>query len=196
MREKGQEGTMQSKPNSARSISAQLAKCAIFVVLMVIAAYIKIPFFPVPLTFQTVVAVFAGLILGAWYGAASVGVYVLMGLLGLPVFTSGGGFLYVVNLTFGYLLGFIAAAYVAGLTAGKEKLTLRRALIAALLGFLVNYLIGVPYFACIWHFYNHNANLSVALITYNILYLPKDFVLCILAAMLAWRLKPMLMRAR
>lgn len=181
---------------STRSVATQLAKCAIFVVLMIVAAYIKIPFFPVPLTFQTVVAVFAGLILGPWYGAASVGVYVLMGLLGLPVFTSGGGFLYVVNLTFGYLLGFIAAALVAGLVGGRERLSLRRALVAALCGFFVNYLIGVPYFACIWHFYNHNAGLGGALITYNVLYLPKDFVLCILAALLAWRLKPSLVRFR
>ena len=178
------------------SLSVRLAQCAIFVVLMIVAAYVKIPFFPVPLTFQTVVAVLSGLIMGAWYGAAAIGTYLFMGLLGLPVFTNGGGFMYVVNLTFGYLVGFVLAAMVAGLVAGAGRLTLARAIVAALCGFLVNYLVGIPYFACIWHFYNHNAELGVALVTYNLLYMPKDLVLCILSAVLAWHLKPLLVRGR
>ena len=78
-----------------RRIAAELAKCAVFVVLMVVAAKISIPFYPVALTFQTVVAVLAGLLLGPKYGSAAMAVYVFIGLIGLPVFTSGGGFVYV-----------------------------------------------------------------------------------------------------
>ena len=116
--------------NRGRRVAAELAKCAIFVVLMIVSAFIKIPFPLVPLTFQTVVAVLAGLLLGPLYGTAAVGVYIFMGLIGLPVFTSGGGFAYVVQPTFGYILGFAAAAFVAGALCGRGKITLFRALLA------------------------------------------------------------------
>lgn len=164
--------------------AVRIAECALFVVLMVVSAFIRIPFPPVPLTFQTVVAVLAGLMLGPGYGTAAVAVYVFMGLLGLPVFTNGGGFAYVLEPTFGYILGFVAAAFVAGLVRGRS-LALPRLIIAALAGFLVNYLIGVPYFMVIWHFYMHNGGLWGAVLTYNVLYMPKDVVLCVLSAFLA-----------
>ncbi len=182
--------------NRGRRTAVELAKCAIFVVLMIVSAFIKIPFPLVPLTFQTVVAVLAGLLLGPLYGTAAVGVYIFMGLIGLPVFTNGGGFAYVVQPTFGYILGFAAAAFVAGLIGGKGKITLLRALVAGGIGFLVNYLVGVPYFLLIWRFYMHNGGVWEAAVTYNFLYMPKDFVLCLLAGFLAWRVRPLLERLR
>ena len=164
--------------------AVRIAECALFVVLMGVSAFIRIPFPPVPLTFQTVVAVLAGLMLGPGYGAAAVAVYVFMGLLGLPVFTNGGGFAYVLEPTFGYILGFVAAAFAAGLVRGRS-VSLPRLIIAALAGFLVNYLIGVPYFMAIWHFYMNNGGLWGAVLTYNVLYMPKDAALCVLSAFLA-----------
>lgn len=180
----------------ARRVASGHAKCAIFVVLMIVSAFIRIPFPLVPLTFQTVVAVLAGLLLGPLYGTAAVGVYIFMGLLGLPVFTSGGGFAYVLQPTFGYILGFAVAAFVAGLLGGRGNVTLLRALSAAIAGFLVNYLIGVPYFLLIWHFYMHNGGVWEAAVTYNLLYMPKDLALCLLAGFLAWRVRPLLGRLR
>ena len=185
--------------NRGRRVAAELAKCAIFVVLMIVSAFIKIPFPPVPLTFQTVVAVLAGLLLGPLYGTAAVGVYIFMGLIGLPVFTSGGGFAYVVQPTFGYILGFAAAAFVAGALCGRGKaaqITLRGALLASVAGFLVNYIVGVPYFLLIWHFYMHNGGVWQAAVTYNLIYMPKDLALCLLAGFLAWRVRPLLDRLR
>lgn len=174
-----------SKGSRRKSIAAELARCAVFVVLMVVSAFISIPVQPVPFTFQTVVAVLAGLLLGKKYGTVSVAVYVFMGLIGLPVFTKGGGFAYVLNLTFGYLIGFVAAAFVAGMIRGKHKLTLTRSVLAAFGGFLANYIIGVPYFAIIWKFYMNFDGLWKAIFVNNILYMPKDIVLCVLAAVLA-----------
>ena len=185
--------------NRGRRVAADLAKCAIFVVLMIVSAFIKIPFPLVPLTFQTVVAVLAGLLLGPLYGTAAVGVYIFMGLLGLPVFTNGGGFAYVVQPTFGYILGFAAAAFVAGALCGRGKaaqITLRGALLASVAGFLVNYIVGVPYFLLIWHFYMHNGGVWQAAVTYNLIYMPKDLALCLLAGFLAWRVRPLLDRLR
>lgn len=179
-----------------RRVAADLAKCAVFVSLMIVSAFINIPFYPVPLSFQTVLAVLAGLLLGPFYGTAAVGIYIFMGIVGLPVFTKGGGFAYVMQPTFGYILGFAAAAFVAGLICGKDKITVRRALLAGLAGFFVNYLIGVPYFLLIWHFYMHNGGVWQAAVTYNLLYMPKDFVLCLLAGFLALRIRPLLDRLR
>ena len=185
--------------NRGRRAAVDLAKCAIFVALMVVSAFIRIPFPLVPLTFQTVVAVLAGLLLGPVYGTAAVGVYIVMGLLGLPVFTNGGGFAYVVQPTFGYILGFAAAAFVAGALCGRGKaaqITLRGALLASVAGFLVNYIVGVPYFLLIWHFYMHNGGVWQAAVTYNLIYMPKDLALCLLAGFLAWRVRPLLDRLR
>ena len=185
--------------NRGRRVAAELAKCAIFVVLMIVSAFIKIPFPLVPLTFQTVVAVLAGLLLGPLYSTAAVGVYIFMGLIGLPVFTSGGGFAYVVQPTFGYILGFAAGAFVAGALCGRGKaaqITLRGALLASVAGFLVNYIVGVPYFLLIWHFYMHNGGVWQAAVTYNLIYMPKDLALCLLAGFLAWRVRPLLDRLR
>lgn len=179
------------KENVKRT-TVKLAQCAVFVVLMIVAAFIRIPVPFVPITFQTMMSVLAGLLLGPWYGAASVAVYLFLGLLGLPVFAGGGGIVYVVNLTFGYLLGFVAAAFAAGLVVGKKELTFRRAAAAAMAGLFVNYLIGIPYFACIWSFYLHNAGLWENLVLYNFIVIPKDAILCLLAAFLAVRVSPAL----
>lgn len=174
--------------NTNRGMTARIAECALFVVLMIVSAYICIPIPYVPITFQTVVAVLAGLLLGAKWGTASVAVYIFMGLLGLPVFSGGGGFAYVLQLTFGYILGFAAASFAAGAARGRGPLTLRRAVVAALAGFLANYLVGIPYFACIWHFYMKMDGLWQAILVNNILYMPKDLILCALAAVLAERM--------
>lgn len=179
-----------SLPPSAPQVrlAVQLAKCALFVVLMIVSAFIRIPIPYVPLTFQTAVAVLAGLLLGAKWGTVSVAVYIFMGLLGLPVFSGGGGFAYVFQLTFGYIIGFAAAAFASGAVRGRKMPALRRAAAAALAGVLANYLIGVPYFAIIWKFYMNMDGLWYALLVNNILFMPKDLILCLLAAVLAERI--------
>ena len=169
------------------SIAVRLAQCALFVVLMVVSAFIRIPIPYVPLTFQTVVAVLAGLLLGTKWGTAAMLVYVFMGLVGLPVFSGGGGFAYVLQLTFGYIIGFACAALVAGLVRGSGAFTIRRATLAALAGVAANYLIGIPYFMVIWSCYMNMSGLWNAVLVNNILFIPKDIVLCILAAFLAQR---------
>ena len=171
--------------------AADVAKCALFVVLMVASAFIRIPIPYIPLTFQTVAAVLSGLLLGPKWGSITVAVYVFMGLLGLPVFAGGaGGFSYVLQLSFGYLIGFIAAAFVSGVIAARSASSFRRSVAASMAAVGANYLIGVAYFMLMWVFYYHNAGAWNALLLYNLIYLPKDIVLCCLAAVLAVRVYP------
>lgn len=176
--------------NSQKRIAADIAECALFVALMVAAAFIKIPF-PVPLTFQTVVSVLAGLLLGAKKGAAAMAVYAFMGLAGLPVFAAGGGIYYIFKPSFGYIPGFIAAAAVAGAVAGRANLPLWRYILAATVAFLANYLIGVPYCMVCAKIMGVE-NLANLLVTGNLIYMPKDAALSVLAAVVARKILPVL----
>ena len=79
-----------------------LILCALFTALSAIGAFIRIPVPLVPFTLQITFTTLAGLLLGSKKGAISVAVYVLMGLIGIPVFTQGGGFSYVLKPSFGF----------------------------------------------------------------------------------------------
>ena len=84
---------------------------------LTISAKIKIPFYPVPMTMQTFVVLFLGVSLGFKIGLASVGLYLLEGIIGLPVFSNspekGVGLIYFTGPTMGYLIGFLTASYLA-----------------------------------------------------------------------------------
>lgn len=172
-------------------LAADIAECALFVALMTAAAYVQIPFPLVPLSFQTVVCVLAGLLLGAKKGAISMTVYMFIGLLGLPVFTAGGGIYYVLKPSFGYILGFIVGAAVAGLMAGRAGLPLWRYIVGALVAFLANYAVGIPYCIVAAHLLGVE-NLTALFITSNLIYMPKDAALCTLAAILARKVCPVI----
>lgn len=173
----------------------ELAKCAIFVVIMTVAAYVQIPFWPVPLSFQTVICVLAGLLLGAKYGGLSMLCYLLLGIAGVPVFTKGGGFWYVTELTFGYIAGFVAGAITAGIIAPAHTFaSYRKMIFASLAAMLVDYFFGSVWFCLMWRFYLNASGVWAALWSYNIIYMFKDVVLCILAAFLARKLLPLVVR--
>ena len=84
---------------------------------LTISAKIKIPFYPVPMTMQTFVVLFLGVSLGFKIGLAIVGLYLLEGIVGLPVFSNspekGVGLIYFTGPTMGYLIGFLTATYLA-----------------------------------------------------------------------------------
>lgn len=174
-----------------RFLASDIAECALFVALMVAAAFIQIPFPFVPLTFQTVVSVLAGLLLGAGKGAASMAVYAVLGLLGLPVFSAGGGIYYVLKPSFGYILGFILSAVVAGIIAGKANLPFWRYIVAAMAAFLADYAIGIPYCLICAKFLGVKDILNLFIVG-NLLYMPKDAALCFLAAVLSRKVFPVL----
>ena len=87
-------------------------------ILLTISAKIKIPFYPVPMTMQTFVVLFLGISFGYKIGLATVGLYLLEGIIGLPVFSNspekGVGFIYFTGPTMGYLIGFLAATFISG----------------------------------------------------------------------------------
>jgi biotin transport system substrate-specific component len=94
-------------------------------IALTISAKIKIPFYPVPMTMQTFVVLFLGVSLGYKIGLASVGLYLLEGILGLPVFSNspekGVGLIYFTGPTMGYLIGFLTAGYLASKVNSKDS---------------------------------------------------------------------------
>jgi len=170
---------------------------ALFTALMAIGAFVKIPFPFVPLTFQPFFCAFAGIILGSKLGALSQLLYVAIGLAGVPIFAYGGGITYIYNPTFGYLIGFVAAAYVIGkISESRKKINITNSLISVMSGLLIINLIGVPYFYLIKNLY-FNQNISVWYVI-SIVFLPyfiKDLVLYIIVALTAARVVPVLKKA-
>ena len=95
-------------------------------VLLTISSKIKIPFYPVPMTMQTFVVLFLGISLGYKISLATVSLYLIEGLLGLPVFSNspekGVGIVYFTGPTMGYLIGFLFATFLAGYFNFKENI--------------------------------------------------------------------------
>lgn len=120
-----------------------LVMMAVFVCLMSIAAYIKIPTPLVPVTFQLFVAVASGLFLGPVFGPISMAVYMIAGLIGLPVFAGGGGIMYFLTPSFGFIIGFILCSYISGVLWTNAW---PRRILAIILSVISSYIVGIPYF--------------------------------------------------
>lgn len=124
------------------------------VILVALFAQVKIPlpFTPIPLTGQTFAVLLVGTTLGSKRGAASLTLYTALGAFGLPIFAGGeAGMAYLSGATFGYLLGFIVAAFVSGRLAerGLER-NLRTSLIPFFIGTLVIYTFGAGWLALLF----------------------------------------------
>lgn len=173
-----------------------MVTCGMFAVLIAVGAFIKIPIPVVPFTLQFLFTMLAGIILGGKLGAVSVGIYIALGLAGLPIFAEGGGIWYLLKPSFGYLLGFCVATYVTGTMVEKmKKLTIPKCLGANFVGLVIVYAMGMIYYYVICN-YVINSPIGVwPLFLYCfLLAIPGDICLCILTAFMAKRLRGMFQR--
>ena len=166
------------------SNAKKMTLCALFAALIAIGTYIKIPTPLLPLTLQTLFVVLAGLVLGRKLGALSVCVYVIAGLAGLPVFTGSA-----LNPTFGYIVGFIFGAYIAGYIAESFKPCFRTWLIGALSGIAVIYAVGIPYYYAMSKWYIGNElGAKTLLVSFILMPMPGDVAKSLLAGLIVQRL--------
>jgi len=158
---------------------------SLFAALTAVGAFIKIPIPNVPLTLQTLMVMFAGLILGSRMGALSQLLYLTIGLLGLPIFAQGGGPGYILQPSFGFLAGFIAGAYIIGkIVEREERLSFPRTLTALLLGQAVIYLFGIAYLHFNLNFILHKpVSLPTTLKIGLIIFIPGDILKTLVAAL-------------
>ena len=106
------------KTNSVQKVLKTFMLIFLGTIALTISAKLKIPFYPVPMTMQTFVVLFLGLAFGYKIGLTTVGVYLLEGIIGIPVFSNspekGVGLIYFTGTTMGYLVGFLFAVFFAG----------------------------------------------------------------------------------
>ena len=170
----------------------ELIMSALFVALITIGAFFKIPTPLVPISLQYTFTMLAGLLLGPKLGALSCFAYMVLGLVGVPVFTGGGGPSYVLTPTFGYIIGFVAGTYVTGCIAHKNKnITFKRLLFANFAGMLVVYIFGIVYFVLVMSLYmNYDVTPGFVMVNLFLVFLPADTLSCVIGAFLGQKLIP------
>ena len=174
-----------------------LTHTALFAALTAAGAFIRIPLGYSSITLQFFFTAMAGCLLGPVWGPVSQAVYVALGLIGLPIFTQGGGLTYLLQPTCGFLIGLIPAAWVIGLlTAHCPPHPVRTAL-ACLAGLAVLYAVGLPYMAVILNQYMGKAMDFSAILWAGMLpFLPGDMLKIAVTAALAPLLQKRLSAAR
>jgi len=114
------------KINSIQKILKTFVLIFLGTIALTVSAKLKIPFYPVPMTMQTFVVIFLGLAFGYKIGLATVGVYLIEGIIGIPVFSNspekGIGLVYFTGPTMGYLIGFMSAVFLAGFLDFKNNI--------------------------------------------------------------------------
>lgn len=172
-----------------RSNLHALVLTGVFAALTAVCGFLKIPLGFMSITLQTMMAALAGILLGSKWGAVSQGVYLALGLLGLPIFTQGGGLGYVLQPSFGFLLGFPLTAAVSGWLS-KDTLSPLRLGFAAAVGILAGYVIGTPYMGLILNLYlGKGLDVWTVVKTGCLIYLPGEGVKVLVSAFIAPPLK-------
>ena len=169
----------------------RLLLTSLFSALIIIGAYLRFPLPPVPITLQTLFVLLAGFLGGTRIALSSTAIYLLLGAVGLPVFSSGGGLGNLLGPTGGFLIALLPAACIAGIAgnfsakAEKPKTYLALCLGFGLIATVVIYLVGVPFLK-----YNRSLSWSVAIQAGMLPFLIGDVIKLLVASQLARSFQP------
>ena len=166
----------------------RMVYAALMAALTAAGAYIAIPIGPVPIVLQNLFVMLAGLLLGSRWGGGSIGVYLVAGAVGLPVFAGGtGGIGKFAGPTGGYLMGFWAAAYLIGMISERGRGRVIIDVVAMIAGTALIYLFGVPWLKVIT-----GMSMSKAIGVGMVPFLIGDIVKIAVAVPIARALRPMI----
>ena len=133
-------------PRIEESLWAKAILAIVGTAVLALSAKVQIPFWPVPMTMQTFVVLVLGMAYGARLGAVTVGLYLVEGAAGLPVFATGSGLAYIAGPTGGYLIGFLLASYVIGILANRGwDRSMTKTLGAMLAGTAIIFILGIAW---------------------------------------------------
>jgi biotin transport system substrate-specific component len=166
--------------------TTNLVLCALFAALSAVLSPIAIPVGPVPISLMHISVFAAAGLLGAKRAAASQIIFVLIGAVGIPVFsgfTGGMGILF--GPTGGFIFGYIACAFITGLIIEHLGNSVTRLMLAMYVGWVVTYIWGIT-----WYIFYAKTSLWAALPVCLLPFLPGDFLKTILSAVLVNRLYP------
>ena len=165
-----------------RFSAKEMTTMALLAALLCVSSYISIqlPFSLVPITAQTIIINITALLLKPKRASLTVIIWILLGVVGLPVFSGGkGGFGVLAGATGGYIIGYLAAVIVMSLIKGRNN-TFKRNLICVFIGIPIIYIFGAP-----WMMMVTGVGVKAAILTGVIPYLPGDVLKCILSVIIA-----------
>lgn len=160
--------------------------------LIAVGAYVHIPLpiSPVPIVLQNLFVLLAGLLLGARWALTAMGIYLLVGAIGIPVFSGGkGGLAHFMSPTGGYLIGFAVCAGGVGFISEKFGRRASTDILAVILGSLLVYVFGVPWLKMV-----ADMSWQKAVVAGMLPFLPGDAIKAAAAILLARAIRPMLFR--
>ncbi|NWG03922.1 MAG: biotin transporter BioY [Syntrophaceae bacterium] len=124
----------------------ELVFASLMAALVAIGAYIHVPIGPVPIVLSTLFVLLSGLLLGSRWGLASMGLYLFVGAIGIPVFAGGkGGLAHFLGPTGGYLFGYLLASWITGFISERLSGRWMKDILAVVVGSLAIYSLGVPW---------------------------------------------------
>lgn len=169
-----------------------MTKIALCVAVLSASSYlvIPLPFTPIVLSVHTIMVNLIGLILKPWHAAYTILVYLIMGLIGLPVFSAGtAGPSKLFGPTGGFYFGFLFAVIAISLLKGKRPNVIRYAIVTTVVGMPIQHL-----FAILFMCFHNGFNIKAAALTVSIPFLPGDIAKCVLAAVIGAALNKVLQR--
>ena len=161
---------------------------AISLAIIIVASKINIQIGPIPLTLQTFSVFIVSLLLGSFKAFIVFLVYIILGLIGIPVFSSGGGIAYIYMPSFGFIIGFLLSAPIIGIASKSNKFYLKY--ILSMLGLLIINVCGVSYMYIIFNYYKGVNKDLLNILQIGVLpFIIKDIFTVILSCIIYSRLK-------
>lgn len=157
----------------------------LFTALIAAGTFIKIPMVPVPITLQTLFVFLAALLLNPSGAFLSVALYILLGAIGLPIFTSGGGIAALLGPTGGFLFSMPLAALLGALVVKNNHKSIIRSILAILVMEVVIYTIGVGYLV-----YTRHMTIQKGLMAGFVPFIPGDIIKIVVAIIAAKYIYP------
>jgi biotin transport system substrate-specific component len=179
-----------------RSRNHQILLVALFIALTGVGGYLRIPFYPVPFTLQTMFVYLSGILLGKKHGLLCQSLFLFLGLMGLPIFVFGGGPGYFLQPTFGYLLAFPLGAWLIGwiLESFKSEVRFSALILIHIPSLFLIYSIGMLYLYISLNFLiGKKINLSQTLISGCFIFLPSELIKICISAILTKRIRKIAM---
>jgi biotin transport system substrate-specific component len=165
-----------------------LCEMAICLAIIIICSKISFNIGPVPITLQTLAVSLCAAVLGYKRAMLTIILYIIMGLIGVPVFSTGGGYQYILTPTFGFILGFIFLSFFAGITRFNKYIWPN--ILLSMLGLLIADLIGIIYFAIVSNGFNDKGYSLTQILTFTFTpFILKDSICVVFASLLGIRLR-------